>query len=335
MEEKRQRISDLIRAGVSLKAIPAIKDCSLALIYKVRSLEKAGKGLSRKSGSGGHNKLRDDDFLTGIAAEIAASPTTSMRRLAKDLNCSKTTVNNAVRDLGAFSYVRRRRQILTPASKASRLTRVKGLLNWLKHHPATVKIFSDKKLWTVDQSRNSRNDRYLAYCVEEVPPIHCSKHPASAMMLGVVASDGKAMPPYWFPKGLKISAKEYQEVLETVVKPWITENYEGQAYVWQQDSAPGHKVITTQKWCQDNFHDFWRSTQWPPNAPDANPLDYGVWGAVESKACNSPHSSVDSLKASVEQEWAAMSTAFIKSTCSAFRPRLEAMIAAKGGHFEK
>lgn len=51
--------------------------------------------------------------------------------------------------------------------------------------------------------------RFLAYCVDEVPPINSSKHPASAMMLGVVASDGKRMPPFWFPNGLKIGAKEY------------------------------------------------------------------------------------------------------------------------------
>ncbi|QQP49440.1 Putative transposable element [Caligus rogercresseyi] len=34
-------------------------------------------------------------------------------------------------------------------------------------------------------------------------------------MLGVVASDGKSMPPFWFPAGLKVGANEYLDVLKT------------------------------------------------------------------------------------------------------------------------
>ncbi|QQP41889.1 Uncharacterized protein FKW44_016387 [Caligus rogercresseyi] len=48
----------------------------------------------------------------------------------------------------------------------------------MKHNGSTVRIFSDKKLWTVDQVRNSRNDRYLAYCIEEPPPPHHYQAPS-------------------------------------------------------------------------------------------------------------------------------------------------------------
>ncbi|QQP31588.1 Putative transposable element, partial [Caligus rogercresseyi] len=47
-----------------------------------------------------------------------------------------------------------------------------------------------------------------------------------------------------------------------------------------------------------------------------------------------PHASVDALKAAVEKEWAEMSVDFIVKTCKAFRPRIEAMLKANGGHFE-
>ncbi len=57
-------------------------------------------------------------------------------------------------------------------------------------------------MWTMDQYRNSRNDRYLAYSISEVTPIIWTKHPASVMMLGVVASDGRRMPPQC-PRALK------------------------------------------------------------------------------------------------------------------------------------
>lgn len=76
-------------------------------------------------------------------------------------------------------------------------------------------------MWTVDRARNAKNDRWLAYQVEDVPPIMKTKHPASAMMLGVVASNGARMPPFWFAKGLKIDTEVYLDVLKNVVKPWI------------------------------------------------------------------------------------------------------------------
>ncbi len=54
--------------------------------------------------------------------------------------------------------------------------------------------------------------------MENIPPVHQTKFPASAMMLDIVTSDGKAMLPFWFKKSIKIDQKEYLKVLETVVK---------------------------------------------------------------------------------------------------------------------
>ena len=252
------------------------------------------------------------------------------------MKSGRTTMRKAVKDLGAHSYVRRRRQLLSQRAKETRVKKGKMLLNWLKkHNSSTIRIFSDKKNWTVDQARNARNDRYLAYRVEDVPPINVTKHPASVMMLGVVTSDGKKMPPYWFPKGLRVGTEEYLDVMKNVVKPWLDANYPDKPYVWQQDSAPSHKSKKTQAWCEDNLSHFWPWSMWPPSSPDLNPLDFGIWGNVERKACSTPHPNVESLKAAVEKEWADMDEDFIKKTCQAFRPRIEAMIKAEGGHFEK
>ena len=40
------------------------------------------------------------------------------------------------------------------------------------------------------------------------------------------------------------------------------------------------------------------------------------------------------LKASIRAAWANMSKDYIIKTCKAFRPQLEAMIEAEGGHIE-
>ena len=136
-------------------------------------------------------------------------------------------------------------------------------------------------------------------------------------------------------RSMRRLAKDLGADLGVVVKPWLDATFPDGNYCWQQDSAPGHKAKTTQKWCQDHLADFWPSHFWPPSSPDCAPLDYGIWGYVESKACAVPHWSVEALKTSVEREWAAMSEDHVRKICHAFRPRLEAMVSAKGGHFKK
>ena len=85
MEAKRQRVSDLLHAHISHEKIKEIVGCSDSLIFKVKRLEKEGKSLKRKEGSGGHNKIRSDEFLVGLASEVEADNTVSMRKLSKEL----------------------------------------------------------------------------------------------------------------------------------------------------------------------------------------------------------------------------------------------------------
>ncbi len=74
---------------------------------------------------------------------------------------------------------------------------------------------------------------------------------------------------------------------------------------------------------------------WPANSCNLNPLDYSIWDYVASKACNVTHSNVNSLKSAVEREWNAMPRDYVAKACLRFRSRLESMLAAQGGIFEK
>lgn len=70
-------------------------------------------------------------------------------------------------------------------------------------------------LQQVDGHRNRQNDRYVASSPDEVKPMFRSKNPQSAMALGVVGSDGQAMPLHWFEKkpGKKgVDSDHYLEV---------------------------------------------------------------------------------------------------------------------------
>ena len=84
-----------------------------------------------------------------------------------------------------------------------------------------------------------------------------------------------------------------------------------------------------------NFPQYWPADWWPPYSPDLNPLDYNVWGFIESRACATPHPSITALQEAVNKTWSEVLTVdHVKKTCAAFPDRVRKMVAAKGGTFE-
>ena len=256
-----------------------------------------------------------------------------MRKMAKDMDMSHMTMVKAVKDLGMVSRVLPLCHLLTEQQKEKRLERCKKMLTWMKHHRATVKIFSDKKMFTVDQAFNCRNDRWVGPVEAEAIPVQRTKHPQGIMVLGVVASDGKKMLPHFFDVGLKVNTEVYLNVLQDVW-PWLHANYPDGNYIWQQDGAPAHTSRRVQSWLKEHFSDFWPSTFWPASSPDLNLLDFAVWGIVEKDACAIPHRNGDNLKADITRTWGTMSTDFVIKSCQAVQPCCEAIVKASGGHIE-
>ena len=156
-------------------------------------------------------------------------------------------------------------------------------------------------------------------------------------MLGVMASDGKVMPPLWIDRGSKVDSSVYIEQLKKV-KKWLDDTYgDHTPWVFMQDGAPSHTSQLTQDWLKKNFGDdkFWPWDMWPPASPDCNPLDFNAWGYVESKACAGAHSSIGALQKSVDKYWMELLTEeHVKKTCDSAWRRIRIMIQAKGRTFE-
>ncbi|CAB3226072.1 unnamed protein product [Arctia plantaginis] len=154
------------------------------------------------------------------------------------------------------------------------------------------------------------------------------------MVLGVVSNEGHVMPPHFFSHGLRVNAAAYTEGLKTVVKPWIDRVRGERPYVFQQDSAPSHKAMTTQDCMSENLHDHITPNLWPPSSPDLNPLDFYVWGVVERDTSKHPHNTLESLKATITRVMTQMNKDHLLRACRRFRQRIEAVIAAEGDFIE-
>ncbi|QQP54437.1 Transposable element tcb2 transposase [Caligus rogercresseyi] len=241
---------------------------------------------------------KDADLLSRLKAIGNGQSRDPMSVLAKKRNVSWSTVSRAVKELNTISYKWCQAHLLTGKMKEVRLRRCKKVLNSLKSGTSPhLKFFSDEKIFTVDRSSNRQNDRWLAKTEKEVPNSFKTKNPASVMVLGVVSTAGDA--------GEEINIDVYLGVLKEVVKPWMDEKASGDVYngnnLFQQDSAPAHKTKKTQEWLQANT--------WPSNSPDLNPMDYYMQASK-------------------------LPAADVTAACKGFKSRIEAVIAAEGGHIE-
>ncbi len=162
-----------------------------------------------------------------------------------------------------------------------------------------------------------------------------SKFPAKAMLFGFIGSDRTVFPPVWV-KGT-MNQQQYKSILVRKVFPVLDATYGPGNYIWTQDGASCHTAKSILKYLENRLgsRGFWSKGIWPANSCNLNPLDFSIWNHVEKEACTTSHNNVASLKVSVENAWNRMKKSYIRSVCISFRRRVELMVAAEGGIFEK
>ena len=268
-----QEISDLLDANVQPKDICKIAKCGRTTVFKVMRQKKYNKELATKF-KGGKRTVRTEEFIEDMWSVVCSDPSKKMRRIAKEVSASRSTTRRAIReDLCLYPYKHRITQLIPRSAKPKRVKRGTKILTYIEENPEVVIIWTDEKTWDVDSSVNHQNDRYLSYCIESVPEKHRTTRPSGAMMLGVIASDGKVMPPLWIDKGTKVDSNVYIKNLEKV-KAWIEDTYGDRPYVFMQDGAPSHVSEQTLAWMDQNLRAYWPPDMWPPYSPGMHNFDF-------------------------------------------------------------
>jgi inhibitor of nuclear factor kappa-B kinase subunit alpha len=227
---------------------------------------------------------------------------------------------------------------LTDKMKQVRFERSKALLRRVASRRWETVVFSDEKVFTIEQSLNKQNDRiWMASLPSSNSSFQMaarSQKPASLMVWAAITSNGKS-PLHFVKPGVKIDQVYYREhILEGALLPWAKQHFGNRSWTLQQDSAPSHRAKMTQKWCRKNLPDFIDAEQWPPNSPDLNPLDFSVWSILETKVCVKCHKSLESLKRSLIAAWNEISNDVLRRICKKFPERLKAVVKQKGGYIE-
>ena len=79
---------------------------------------------------------------------------------------------------------------------------------------------------------------------------------------------------------LLINRHVYMEILAKA-KPKLDALHSPNGYILQQDGATSHTAKDTISFMKKQFPKFLKPTEWPPNSPDLNVMDYYVWGALQ------------------------------------------------------
>ena len=134
--------------------------------------------------------------------------------------------------------------------------------------------------------------------------------------------------------GAKVNGQYYRDELLAKMIPEM-DAISGGDYIFQQDGARAHTAKDTIKYIKDNMPDYIPPEMWPPNSPDLNPVDYGIWESFMRKVYKKKISDVETLKTALEEVWEEFPQSEINEIIDRFRKRCNKVKAVKGKHIEQ
>lgn len=307
--------------------------------YTIKRWREIGS-IADRSRSGRPRTARIPNAVRKVRDRIRRNRRRSQRKLATALGTSRSTIRRILgSDLGCKPYKRRKVHGLSAAQKKQRRIRCNRLLRRCASYRVNSIVFSDEKIFTVEEKLNNQNDRICAVAFEDIPEeiwtVQRFQSRSSIMVWGAVSGEGK-FPLVIIDPGVKVNQIYYQRaILERVVKPAGQRIFGNRQWSFQQDSAPAHSAKNTQAFCAANFPDFIKSSDWPSSSPDLNVMDYAIWGILEARVNATKHRTLDALKRAVKREWDKLSMHLIRTAVSFWRRRLQACVDANGGRFER
>lgn len=342
LKENRVAVIALHKCGhppnVILKLLQNLK-INKQFVYRTINRYNSTLSFDDRKRSGRPRTVRTPALIKAVKARIARNPVRKQKLLAIQMSVKRSSLKKVInQDLGLHAYRRRKGHLLNGRLKTMRLNRSRVLLKRYAQNGHRNILFTDEKIFTIEECCNRQNDRVYAKNSQEasvaVPRVQRGHHPSYVMIWLGVSYSGLTQV-HFCEKGVKTGAKVYQEtVLEPIVKPLSHSLFQNQPWVFQQDSAPAHKAKTTQAWFRSNKIDFIAHEDWPSSSPDLNPLDYAIWQVIEEKACAKPHTNLDSLKRAIVKTVTELDMTTVRAAIDDWPRRLKACVQAQGGHFE-
>jgi transposase len=241
-------------------------------------------------------------------------------------NVSVNTTRRALYSLGLRNCITRRKPLISPANKATRLAWCLEHENWTKNDWAKV-LWSDESTFTqFQQSRTSRvwrepTEEWSLSCVSATV-----KHSPSRMHWGCFSRQGVGP---IVPLQGSATGATHVEILRKYVVPTMHRMFPNGDGLFQEDNATPHRSkIATAFRAEKDLH----ILSWPAQSPDLNPIE-NLWAEVKKniyKRKKKP-SNLAELEKFVQKEWKAIPKCLIENLVDSMPERIQAVISAEGG----
>jgi len=153
----------------------------------------------------------------------------SARKVAKELKINRATIRQVLKyDLELRHYKMRKKQDLNDKKLKVRLQRTKFLLksDTLKNFNRI--LFTDEKIFTIEQRFNSQNDRIWVECSPVEGIIFTSIGKPDSIMVWAGISVTSKTQLILVENCVKMNQTAYIEILENLVLPWTLTTYSNQ-----------------------------------------------------------------------------------------------------------
>lgn len=188
--EKRVAIVALFKCGKSAKEIyQLLKPLPINERFVFRTLQRYKEiDVEDRPRKGRPRSVRLPNVIHPVRERVRRNPLRKQKHLAVEMNVSKRSMSRILRqDLQLGAYWRCVRHLLTPRLKKIRAERCEKFLKRFKNNGHRRILFSDEKIFTIEEKINRQNDRvYAKTCyeaLEKAPRVTRAHHPPSSVMV--------------------------------------------------------------------------------------------------------------------------------------------------------
>jgi transposase len=292
--------------------------------------------------SGRPSVINDFNIQTAVLREVNATPTSSCRRIACQLDgsgdeISYRSVHRCLRSMGLKPYIPRLFHALHEDDSDRRLHFAEEFLAYAEENVSFVNsiLWSDEAVFKLNGHINRHN---CIYWRSNNPHEIIEKEvnlPGVTVWCGI-SSQG-IIGPYFFDG--TVSGSSYLEMLSEWLWPQIESRIQGgERIIFQHDGATPHFAIIVRDWLNAKFPASWIGRrgwmEWPPRSPDLTPSDFFLWGTLKDLVYNRKPQTIEELTAAITDGVQSIDNELCQRVCQSVSSRLQKCLNSDGHHFE-
>ncbi len=323
----RGKIEALHSVGHSVRQIAAFVRRSRNSVYQcLQRLSHGSSDYEKRPGRGKATTIREDHRLKRMALQNRRAPSRLLSYQLADETGKQVpsrTVRRRLSEIGVNARRPRKNPLLTETHRRLRLGWATTHTQWTLDDWKSV-LFTDESKVSIGNDGalyvwRRKGEKFLPECCDRTV-----QYAASVMVWGSMC---------WHGVGSLVKLEgcldstAYRQVLEEHMLADAVVLI-GDDFVFQQDNTPIHTSRSTRQWLHQ--HDV-TLLDWPPNLPDANPIE-NLWHELKTAANRHEPRTAAELWNAPQEAWQQIPAVRVRNLAESVPRRLDANRRARGGN---